>query len=272
MFSYLAGVTWIWYLSAIQKIQNKKIQNLVNVEVFGPDKCLCSIGISRTFDCDLFNFIIGRNWVNHLNFIMYGQKQIIQCAAVAIVLFILSFHRSALKQNREVTKARMRRSELLLKVQTQSNREGGAIDELALNLNLTGYCLKNPFSINIFSNYDNNSTHCHPNCFDKFEIWLRRQCQANCCVLKSTISITRNRPLNIDSVRKSKPERTRCTHGTTALIVYNGEKGAGLYNSDIRKTTNIWINKRVLWSNNNWTCIGFIIQSGERVGVPKPTF
>lgn len=170
---------------------------------------------------------------------MYGQKQIIQCAAVAIVLFILSFHRSALKQNREVMKAKLRRSELHLKLQTQLNRESGVIDELALHFNFTGYCLKNPFGKSIFSNFDNNSTHCHHNCFDKFEIWLRRQCEANCCVLKSTTSITRIRPLNIDSVRKSKPKRTRRAHGNTALIVYNGEKGAGLYNSDIRKTTNI---------------------------------
>lgn len=161
---------------------------------------------------------------------MYGQKQIIQCAAVAIVLFILSFHRSALKQNREIMKAKLRRTSEL--EQTQLNRESGVVvDDLAINFNLTGYCLKNPFSSNIFSNYDNNSTHCHHNCFDKFEIWLRRQCGANCCVFKSTISINR---LNIDSVRKSKTKRTRRPHGNTALIVYNGEKGAGLYNSNIR--------------------------------------
>lgn len=175
---------------------------------------------------------------------MYGQKQIIQCAAVAIVLFILSFHRSALKQNREMVKAKLRRSnELKLKLQTiQSNSDSGAVNrmgyDVAFNSNLTGYCLKNPFSKNMFGNYDNNLTHCHHNCFDIFEIWLHRRCKANCCVFKSTTSITRFRPFNVvDSMQNiSTTKRTHRTHENTALTVYIEfeEKGAGL-NKRIQK-------------------------------------
>lgn len=159
---------------------------------------------------------------------MYGQKQIIQCAAIAIILVVLNFHRSALKRNKSIAKVRVRRLH-------QSNIVSGVIgnssDELAFNLNLTGYCLKNPFGKNIYVNFDNNMTHCHHICFDKFKIWLYRQCKANCCVLKCTTSIVCQS--NIDSMRKSTTihsKRTR-THENTALIVYE-ERSAGLYNSN----------------------------------------
>lgn len=157
--------------------------------------------------------------------IMYGQKQIIQCAAVAIVLFILSFHRSALKQNREMVKAKLRRSEeLQSKSQTQPNsdvvRISGKGYDLAFNSSLNGYCLRAPFGGNIFGNYDNNVTHCHHICFDTFEVWLHRQCKADCCGFKSIVSVTRSRQLNIDSMQKSTTRPTRRTHGITALIVY----------------------------------------------------
>lgn len=165
---------------------------------------------------------------------MYGQKQIIQCAALAVFMFVLNFHRSALKQNKAIAKVRVRRLH-------QSNIVNGVIagngDELAFNSNLTGYCLKNPFGKNIYGNYDNNNnTHCHNICFDKFETWLYQQCKANCCVFKCTTSIACQ--LNIDSVRKSttihsKKTRTR-THNT-ALIVYvkwYEERSAGLYNGN----------------------------------------
>lgn len=168
---------------------------------------------------------------------MYGQKQIIQCAAIAIILVVLNFHRSALEQNKAIAKARMKRlSDVKLNIRhhlTESDKKG---NEFALSHNLTGYCLKNPFGKNLFGKYDGNSTHCDRICFDQFEMWLHRQCKADCCVLKWTESVACH--LNIDGVRKSttiqsKETRTPDTKNTAVMIrVEYEEKGAGLYNSN----------------------------------------
>lgn len=176
---------------------------------------------------------------------MYGQKQIIQCAAVAIILFVLSFHRSAIKQNKAMAKAKLRRlnemrAPKIVNQLKENDRGGSGIDEkrgieLTYHSNLTGYCLKNPFGKHAYfggGNYDNNQTYCHHNCFDTFETWLHRRCRANCCVHKCTASIACQ--LNIDSVRKLTTIHSKATRirENNALIVYVGceVKGAGLYN------------------------------------------
>lgn len=115
---------------------------------------------------------------------MYGQKQILQCLAVAVILAVFNFHRTIIKRNKGVPRpAKIRRpGELRSKMRQTNLNEMESI----YNLNITGYCFKNPFGSNIDGNFDIDFR-CPHNCFDKFETWLQKQCEANCCVSKSLI-------------------------------------------------------------------------------------
>lgn len=125
---------------------------------------------------------------------MYGQKQILQCLAIAIVLAVFNFHRSAINRNKESTKRIATRPSVVAPILTEKQA------------NQTGYCIRNPFGTNRLANFESWIS-CHYVCFDKFDTWLRTQCTANCCVnktvtpkcppfsaqLKSVMQTTRNR-------------------------------------------------------------------------------
>lgn len=113
---------------------------------------------------------------------MYGQKQILQCLAVAIVLAVFNFHRSVIKRSKSIPRPKIRQSgEIRSKIHQIEN------DHIAwLNHNLTGYCIRYPFGKNIYGNHDIDYM-CNSNCFHQFNMWLHQQCRANCCVHKSHI-------------------------------------------------------------------------------------
>lgn len=120
-----------------------------------------------------------------LKTLMYGQKQIFQCLAVALVLAIFSFHRSAIRRNKEIKRIQIRKFD-----QNQFKNAQINIESFQRNPteNLTGYCFKLPFSSNIYANHCPNIV-CRPICFDRLGTWLQKQYAANCCVPKSVTAI-----------------------------------------------------------------------------------
>lgn len=138
---------------------------------------------------------------------MYGQKQILQCLCVAIMLTIFSFHRSAINRNKEIKNRKFVRDQRIKKTTdqiVQINNKNSEIDQIQ---NISGYCLKNPFGLNIYANHDPH-LFCFAICFDKFDTWLRKQCEANCCVCKSSKT---NIGIRVKSVRKPVPSRPQTT-------------------------------------------------------------
>lgn len=188
---------------------------------------------------------------------MYGQKQILQCLAVAIILAVFNFHRTAIKRNREVIKPK-----LIRKVGgTSGSKIKQTDDENVCVLNdgnCTGYCVRYPFGRNVcvIVNPDDSDFLCRHNCFDKFETWLRKQCQTNCCIRKST-AIT----LNESNFKTTTTKRvttattamsTAATIATTtinsslstrnvenALMKYMGENGASLHIKQYKRAKTI---------------------------------
>ncbi|XP_055319519.1 uncharacterized protein LOC129577082 [Sitodiplosis mosellana] len=165
---------------------------------------------------------------------MYGQKQILQCLAVALILAVLNFHRTAIKRNREIIKPR-----IIRKVGTGSSKIKQMDEEnicVSNDGNFTGYCIRYPFGRNVCANHDSDFL-CRHNCFDKFDTWLRKQCQANCCIRRST-AITLN-TINFKTMtttvaaaitaatKTNGSQRTRNVEN--ALMKYVGENGASLH-------------------------------------------
>lgn len=142
---------------------------------------------------------------NFVKSFMYGQKQIFQCLAVALALAIFSFHRSAIKQNKEIRKNHQKKFN-----QNQLENTHVHIEHVPSveNPNLTGYCMKYPFGQNVYANHDSD-IFCHSICFDKFETWLRKQCQSNCCVHKTSAPINGIRVKSIRNPLKNRSQTPR---------------------------------------------------------------
>lgn len=188
---------------------------------------------------------------------MYGQKQILQCLAVAIILAVFNFHRMAIKRNREIIKPK-----LIRKVGGTSGSKIKQIDEENVCIlndgNCTGYCIRYPFGRNVCVtvNPDVSDFLCRHNCFDEFETWLRRQCHANCCIKKST-AITLNK-INFKTMNMKRVTTATTTISTTAniatttinssfstrnvenaLMKYMGKNGASLHIKQCERTKTI---------------------------------
>lgn len=157
---------------------------------------------------------------------MYGQKQILQCMAIAIILAVLNFHRTAIERNREIIKHKLIRK---VGVGTKIKQ----IDEehvCVLNANCTGYCIRYPFNKNVYANHDTDFL-CRYNCFDKFETWLRKQpiCQANCCIKKSLAQINKKKITKMFKIATiNASQKTR--NDENELMNNVGKNGASLHN------------------------------------------
>lgn len=152
---------------------------------------------------------------------MYGQKQILQCLAIAIILAVFNFHRTVIKRNREVTKPKIIRK-------IKPNSRANEIDDesiTVLNGNYSGYCIRYPFGKNVYANYDSDFM-CGHICFDKLDTWLQKQCQANCCT-KKTISIN----LPVRNIKKSATNgQLKTRNAENVLVNCYGGNGASLNN------------------------------------------
>lgn len=116
---------------------------------------------------------------------MYGQKQILQCLAVALILAAFNFHRAVIKRNRDIKPRILTKAESLAKLKSQSPTKIDEQSQLVHNddTNSTGYCIRYPFGWNM------NGSHkldvlCPHICFDNFDTWIQKKCQANCCLKK----------------------------------------------------------------------------------------
>lgn len=177
---------------------------------------------------------------------MYGQKHIIQCLAVALILAVFNFHRAAIKRSKSIPKPKIRRpGEPRTKIRPIDN------DNLTtFNQNITGYCIRYPFGPNMYGNHDADYI-CHNICFDQFGTWLRHQCASNCCVHKN-VTIN-SRQIDVQNRTAIQPKRTR--NCKNALMEYI-ENGAGLQNNnrcEPRKTIIEPINENLMSTDNNQT-------------------
>lgn len=163
---------------------------------------------------------------------MYGQKQILQCLAVAIILAVFSFHRNAIKRNREVMKSKIiRKYETNKKIQQINAKENSNENHLVIG-NFSGYCIRYPFGRNMYGNHDIDIM-CPHICFDKFDTWLQKKCQANCCVIKKTTTTTTTTAINAlkpdtNMTATNGSQRTRIDEN--ALMKYVSGNSASLYN------------------------------------------
>lgn len=115
---------------------------------------------------------------------MYGQKQILQCLAVALVLAVFNFHRTAIKRNREI-KPRIR-SKCRLPAKLKPEFSAHIDNQLSTyydDSNFTGYCIRYPFGTNVNGLHEPD-VWCSHVCFDNFNTWIQKKCQANCCFKK----------------------------------------------------------------------------------------
>lgn len=153
---------------------------------------------------------------------MYGQKQILQCLAVALILAVFSFHRTAIQRNKANAKPKLRiKSEYRPKIEeVDTNVE-------RFKHNSTGYCIRYPFGENEYGLYE-PIVFCRHICFDTFGTWLQKQSRANCCINK-TNAITLKRHLRkFTSEQLQKPHK----NGENALqrSEKNVDNGASLPN------------------------------------------
>lgn len=102
---------------------------------------------------------------------MYGQKQILQCFFVVLMMTILNFYRSAIKQNRDIMK-------LNPKLRGKTTTHLNIMSYNNVDPNIINFCSKNPFGlfVRIECKYGFNKI-----CYDKFEMWTKRQCEQYCC-------------------------------------------------------------------------------------------
>lgn len=173
---------------------------------------------------------------------MYGQKQILQCLAVAIVLAVLNFHRAAIKRSKSISKSKIRRPGELRPKNRQMFDENIPI----FNHNLTGYCMRYPFGQNTHGNHDTEFV-CHHICFAKFETWLHKQCSANCCIHKSYEASPRKK-----SVQNPIASRPKATHYCENALIEYMLNGAGQsHPHELVKTIIKPINKQLVKRKRN---------------------
>lgn len=167
---------------------------------------------------------------------MYGQKQILQCMAVAIVLAIFNFHRQAIKHNREVSKHK-----LIIKRETNLKDRPSDMEKTTITSTtaaMTDYCVRYPFGGNIYENYQSD---CQPICVKSIESWMKQQCEINCC-------IERMANITIGTPHKTLTQRGQTLKTNRMLKTRNCEKkpitifdenGASLHNQPFESVKTI---------------------------------
>lgn len=113
---------------------------------------------------------------------MYGQKQIFQCLAVAILLATLNFFRATFQHNREIQKYKLKRLEDLRAGRLQIKLIPSNIFDLQFSQTI--------HNINFEIDYC-----CDNDCFNfKYDHVVRQQCSVDCCQkeTKSNMRIIQN--------------------------------------------------------------------------------
>ncbi|XP_031629813.1 uncharacterized protein LOC116345000 [Contarinia nasturtii] len=161
---------------------------------------------------------------------MYGQKQILQCLAVALILVVFNFHRAAIKRNKNVAKHK-----LMIKKEFYSKSELNRSSDSEK----MGYCVRYPFgSGNI---HYNHYLDCQQNCLGHFKIWLRKQCDVNCCIEQSS-NTTNGIPFRsstkcVQTLKSNRTQRTRICENEPIRIF--DENGASLHNEPFESVKTI---------------------------------
>lgn len=175
---------------------------------------------------------------------MYGQKQILQCLAVALILAVFNFHRSVIKRNKAIVKPKIRlKDDYRAKIKE--------FDNIAFNQSLIiGYCMRYPFGKNEYVWYE-SIVFCPHICFDTFGTWLHKQCRANCCINKTNALTLRtrtiSRKLNVKQLQKTRNEYEN------ALESSNVDNGASLSSKQCEEAITIIepLNNEILMSDKS---------------------